>query len=54
MVNDKHSKVKTKRRVITMTAMYTDESEANEDGDILASAGANASKKEWNGGERQY
>lgn len=51
MVNDKHGKVKTKRRVITM---YTEESEANEDGDILASAGANASKKEWNGGERQY
>lgn len=44
MVNDKHGKVKTKRRVITMTAMYTEKSEANKDGEILASAGANASK----------
>lgn len=32
MVNEKHGKVKTKKQVETMTEMYTEESEANEDG----------------------
>lgn len=44
MVKDKCCKTKTKKRVETTTVMDTDESEANEEGDILASAEATASR----------
>lgn len=46
MVNDKHGKTKIKKRVQSMAEMDTVESEVNDEGDILASAGANASKND--------
>lgn len=53
MVKDKCCKTKTKKRVETTTVMDTDESEVNEEGDILASAEATASRNaERNQGDR--
>lgn len=46
MVKDKHGKTETKKRVKTMTDMDTEESEANKEGDVMASIGATVSKKE--------
>lgn len=53
MVKDKCCKTKNKTRVETMTVMDTDESEVNEEGDILASAEAPASRNaEMDEGDR--
>lgn len=53
MVKDKCCKTKNKTRVETMTVMDTDESEVNEEGDILASAEATASRNaEMDEGDR--
>lgn len=46
MVKDKHDKTKTKKQVKTMTDMDTEESEANKEGDVMASIGATVSKKD--------
>lgn len=46
MVKDKHGKTETKKRVKTMTDMDTEESEANKEGDVMASIGATVSKKD--------